>query len=138
MKKVLVIENDQVVLVLISHILSRQSYVVHATSDAFEADRLLQDGPYDAILLDLKMPHGGVELIRKIAERDPEMLKKVIVVTGAILETQAFADMPLHATIKKPFEVASLVEAVRRCVESSDRETEDRGPRTEDRAGGGS
>ena len=115
-KKVLVVENDHVVLVLISHILSRQSYVVHTTSDAFEAERLLQSGPYDAILLDLKMPNGGVELIRKLARRDPEMVKKVIGVTSAMLDAQALGDLPLHATIRKPVEVAALVETVRRCV----------------------
>jgi DNA-binding response OmpR family regulator len=115
-KKVLVVENDEVVLVLLSHILTRQSYVVTTTSDGFEADRLLQAGPYDAILLDLKMPNGGVELIRKIASRDPDMLKRVIVVTGAILEAQALAGLPLHATVRKPFEVDSLVETVRTCV----------------------
>ena len=119
LKKVLVVENDEVVLVLISHILSRQSYVVTTTSDAFEADRLLQDGPYDAILLDLKMPHGGAELISKIADRDPAMLKKVIVVTGAILEAQALGNLPLHATIRKPFEVTTLVETVRLCVDGA-------------------
>lgn len=115
-KKILVVENDEIVLVLISHILTRQSYLVHTTGDALEADELLQREPYDAILMDLKMPNGGVELIRKIEARDPEMLKKIIVVTGAIHEAQKIADLPLHATVRKPFEVSSLVETVRNCV----------------------
>jgi DNA-binding response OmpR family regulator len=116
-KKVLVVENDEVVLILISHILARHSYVVHTTTDAFEAGLLLQREPWDAVLMDLKLPGGGAELIRKIAETNPDLLRRIIVVTGAVQEAAKLADLPLHATLRKPFEVASLVETVRTCVE---------------------
>jgi DNA-binding NtrC family response regulator len=120
-KKVLVVDNDEVVLVLISHILTRQSYTVRTTADAFSAEQLLQDGPWDAVLLDLKMPQGGVALIRRLAERDPAILRKIIVVTGAIDEARKVADLPLHAILRKPFELNSLVDVVRSCVDGDDR-----------------
>jgi len=116
-KKVLVVENDEVIVVLISHILTRQSYVVHTTFDALEAEEMLDRDDYDAILLDLKMPHGGVELINKIAQRNPSLLRKVIVVTAAMREAQKLAGLPLHAIVKKPFEIDALLETVRACVE---------------------
>ncbi len=116
-KKVLVVESDEVIVVLITHILTRQSYVVHTTLDALEADDMLARDDYDAILLDLKMPNGGVDLIRKIEARNPALLKKIIVVTGAIDEVYKVAGIPLHAIVKKPFEVDALVETVRACVD---------------------
>ena len=116
-KKILVVESDEVIVVLISHILSRQSYVVHTTLDALEADDMLARADYDAILLDLKMPNGGVDLIRKIEARNPALLKKIIVVTGAIDEVYKVAGIPLHAIVKKPFELDALVETVRACVD---------------------
>lgn len=116
-KKVLVIENDEVIVVLISHILTRHSYVVHTTFDALEADEMLARDQYDAILLDLKMPNGGVELIQRIENCNPDLLKKIIVVTGAVDEAKKVAHLPLHAIIRKPFEVSALVETVRACVE---------------------
>ena len=115
-KKVLVVENDQVIVVLISHILTRNSYVVHTSFDALEVDELLARGDYDAILLDLKMPNSGVDLIRRIEARNPEILKKIIVVTGAMEEAARIAHMPLHAIVRKPFEVSALLETVRACV----------------------
>ena len=118
-KKVLVVENDEVVLILISHILARHSYVVHTTTDGFEADELLRREPYDAVLMDLKLPGGGVELIQKIAQNNPELLRKIIVVTGALDEAAKVAHLPLHATIRKPFEVKSLVDTVHSCVHAS-------------------
>ena len=118
-KKVLVVENDEVVLVLISHILARHSYVVHTSTDAFEAEELLRREPYDAVLLDLKLPGGGVELIHKIEQRNPDLLRRIIVVTGALDEAAKLAHLPLHATIRKPFEVKSLVDTVHSCVHAS-------------------
>jgi two-component system alkaline phosphatase synthesis response regulator PhoP len=117
-KKVLVVENDEVVLILISHILTRHSYVVHTSSDAFEAGELLLREPYDAVLLDLKLVGGGVDLLRKIEQENPDLLRKIIVVTGALHEAEKIAHLPLHATVRKPFEVSSLVETVHRCAHS--------------------
>jgi CheY-like chemotaxis protein len=115
-KKVLVVENDEVIIVLISHVLTRQSYVVHSTFDALEAERMLERGDYDAILMDLKMPNGGVELIRKIQKTNPALLAKIIVVTGAIHETAQLSDIPLNAIVRKPFEIETLVATVNACV----------------------
>jgi len=115
-KKILVVENDEVIVVLISHILTRGSYTVHTTLDGAEADEMLSRDEYDAILLDLKMPNSGVELIRKIESRNPALLKKVIVVTGAMDELHKIAGMPLYAVVRKPFEVSALLETVRGCV----------------------
>jgi DNA-binding response OmpR family regulator len=115
-KKVLVVENDEVIVVLISHILTRGSYTVHTTLDGLEADDMLSRNDYDAILLDLKMPNGGVELIRRIEQRNPDLLKKVIVVTGAMDELHKIAGKPLYAVVRKPFEIGALLETVRGCV----------------------
>jgi DNA-binding response OmpR family regulator len=116
-KKVLVVEDDEVIVVLISHILTRNSYVVHTTFDALEADDMLRRDEYDAILLDLKMPNGGVDFIRRIERTNPALLEKIIVVTAAFDEAVKVADLPLHAIVRKPFEIAALLDTVRACVD---------------------
>lgn len=119
-KKILVVESDEVIVVLISHILTRQSYVVHTTLNALEADDMLSRDEYDAILLDLKMPHGGIDLIRRIEQRNPALLRKIIIVTGALNELDKVAGMPLHAIVRKPFEIGVLLETVQACVDPTD------------------
>lgn len=116
-KKILVIEDDEVIVVLISHILTRHSYVVHTTFDALEADEMLSRDAYDAVLLDLKMPNGGVDFIRRIEKTNPALLEKIIVVTAAVDEALKVADLPLHAIVRKPFEIAALLDTVRACVD---------------------
>lgn len=116
-KKILVVEDDEVIVVLISHILTRHSYVVHTTFDALEADEMLSRDDYDAVLLDLKMPNGGVDFIRRIEKTNPALLEKIIVVTAAVDEALKVADLPLHAIVRKPFEIAALLDTVRACVD---------------------
>lgn len=115
-KKVLVVENDEIVLQLISYLLTRESYVVHTTVDGLEADEMLRSTAYDAILLDLKMPHGGADLIRKLEQQNPSLLGRIIVVTGAIEEAAKLEKDRIHAIVKKPFEIEALLNTVRACV----------------------
>ncbi len=116
-KKVLVIEDDEVIVVLMSHILTRNSYVVHTTGDTLTADEMVDADEYSAILLDLKMPHGGVDFIRRMEHRNPAMLGRIIVVTAAIEEAAKVAGLPLHAIVRKPFEIGALLDTVRACVD---------------------
>ena len=111
-KKVLVAESNEVVLVLISHILTRRSHVVETTVDALEADLMLQRVPYDALIVDAKVPNGGLELIHRIADRDASFLRKTVLLTATISEAAPVAHLPLGAIVKKPFEVSDLVEVV--------------------------
>ena len=112
-KKVLVAESDEVVLVLISHILTRQSYLVTTSADALEADRMLQSGPYDALIVDARIANGGIDLVRRIAERDAGFLRKTVVLTAAVSDAEPLAHLPVGAIVKKPFEVSDLVDVVR-------------------------
>ena len=65
-KKVLVAESNELVLVLISHVLTRSSYLVRQCMDAAEAEELLMTEVYDAALVDLRMPEGGAPLLKRV------------------------------------------------------------------------
>lgn len=117
-KKILVIEHDEVIVFLISHLLTRQSYVVHTTLDAIEAEEMMRREQYDAILIEPKIPNGGADLIHAIASHSPELLRRIIVVSGALHELTALSHLPLHGMLRKPVEVNALIEAVRSCVQS--------------------
>jgi DNA-binding response OmpR family regulator len=117
-KKVLVAESDEVVLVLISHLLTRQSYVVETSVDALEADLMLQRATYDALIVDAKVPNGGLELLHRIAERDAGFLRKTVLLTATMADADAVAHLPLGAIVKKPFEISDLMETVRARIEA--------------------
>ena len=115
-KKILVAESDEIVLVLLSHVLARQSFVVRTTLDALEAEKLLDDDVYDLVLVDVKLP-GGVALLRAIAERHPTLARRVIVTTpDAGID---LTELPVYAVVRKPVELDSFLETVRDCLERS-------------------
>jgi two-component system response regulator BasR len=116
-RKVLVVESDEVILALISYLLTRETYAVDSALDALEAEAMLRRHHYEAILLEPRTPNGGIEFLRKLAAADPGLVRKIIVVTSALHEIPLLVGLPLHAIIRKPFEVASLIETVRALVE---------------------
>jgi DNA-binding response OmpR family regulator len=110
-KKVLVVENDEVVLVLVSHILTSHSYVVHAQRDLADVDGLLQHNDYSALLVDIKGPKGS-EFIRKIEAHHPALLPRLIISTSGPHDARAISELPVHSVMKKPFELYELLDAV--------------------------
>jgi DNA-binding NtrC family response regulator len=115
-KKVLVVENDEIVGVLVSHILTRNSYVVHTTTDIVHADNLLQQHDYSAVLMDIRVPNGGIDFIHKLAERTPHMLPRIIVSTGALHDVTRLSPLRVHSVVKKPFELYGLLDTVNDCA----------------------
>ena len=115
-KKVLVLEGDEVVLVLLSHILARQAYQVHAVRQLREAEELLEQHQFSAMLVDIAKRTGGIELIRKLSEHDPAAMRRIIVVTGALHDLPHLNGFDVHSVIKKPFELHLLIDTVAECV----------------------
>jgi CheY-like chemotaxis protein len=115
-KKVLLVETDEVVIMLVSHILTRHSYVVHATRDIVQADDLIQQNDYSAVLMDMKVPNGGVEFIRKLEARNPLIVPRVIVSTSGLHDVSSLHALPVHSVMKKPFELYALLDVVNDCV----------------------
>ncbi len=81
MSTILVVDDEQSMLEVLSEMLSREGYTVETTADAQEATGLVQDGKIDLVISDLKMePTDGLELLRRLKRVDPEIV--VIVMTA--------------------------------------------------------
>ena len=111
-KKVLVLENDEIVMVLVSHILTRNSYVVHSSRDIVQADDLIQQNDYAVVLMDIRVPDGGVKFIRKLVEQNPQIVPRIIVTTGLLHDKTELDSLPVHSVVKKPFELYALLDTV--------------------------
>ncbi len=111
--KVLVIDDEQIVLDSVKKILAGENYQV----DCFKSSRegLLQalDEEYDLVLTDIRMPEiGGMRILRDIKRSKPEL--PVIMITGYATVKSAVQAMQLGATnyIEKPFTPEILINAV--------------------------
>lgn len=127
---VLLAEDNDATSTLITAVL-RSEFDVDIAHDGAEAIEKLKSRSYAAVLLDLVMPlidgYGVLDFIEK--ER-PELLGSVLIVTAS-LSARAMDRVkryPVCGVIPKPFEVETLVEAVRQCAGDHDGGSAFRGP----------
>ena len=112
-KKVLVAEADEIVLVLITHVLTRQSYIVHNSTTAEETERMLDSGGYDAVIVAPRMLDGNAgAFLRGAVERNPSLRHKMIVLTTQAEETAVFQALGVEAILRKPVEIHDLMQTV--------------------------
>ncbi|HEV7768179.1 MAG TPA: response regulator, partial [Thermoanaerobaculia bacterium] len=84
-RRILVIDDDLAIRVLLQAVLKRMKFSVELAEDgAAGLERMQSDGPYDLTLLDLMMPRlNGYEFIEQISRTHPEQRPHIIVFTAA-------------------------------------------------------
>jgi DNA-binding response OmpR family regulator len=115
-KKILVVDDDPNVLVLISELLARDNYEVIQASDGLTALAQIRQMPPELAVLDVMMPGlDGFELCRRIKNDPLTTGIKVIMVTaktsGKDIETGLSAGADHYLT--KPFKIAELSQKIK-------------------------
>jgi DNA-binding NarL/FixJ family response regulator len=103
-RKILVADSDEIVLALISHILTRQGFLVETALTADEAAERLRAERFEAVLLDVKFS--------KVMASWPDAPTR-----GILLGAAPGAALRVRATLEKPLEFGALLDAVVACVE---------------------
>jgi DNA-binding NtrC family response regulator len=115
-KKVLVAESDEVVLVLISHVLARQSYVVDRSLTAAETEAMLENETYDAVLVAPCVADGDHNFLERITAAQPDLPGKLIILAAGAEDERRSQPLGVYTVMRKPVEIYDLLETVRRCV----------------------
>jgi DNA-binding response OmpR family regulator len=121
-RKILVIDDDLAIRVLLQAVLARMKFDVELAEDgAAGLDKIARDGAYDLILLDLMMPKlNGYEFIARIAEAHPEDRPHIIVFTAA--GKRGVDKIPPNAVcnaILKPFDLDTFIGIIGECLSRS-------------------
>jgi DNA-binding response OmpR family regulator len=116
--RVLVVEDDPAICILLKALLNRRGYGCHVVHDGNEAMRHLRTQTYSAILLDLMLPGAfGFDVIRFVRAERPWMADRIIVATAACAATlRDFDASTVRALVRKPFDIQELVKHVDECV----------------------
>lgn len=118
MPRILVVDDEQVMLDGCEIILSKSGYEVETASSSEEALRKIETTKYDTIVTDLKMPGmTGMDFLRILKDREPET--DAIMITGYATVQTAVEAMKLGAFdyIAKPFTPDELRGVVGRAIE---------------------
>jgi PAS domain S-box-containing protein len=119
-KKVLVIDDEPVILDLVRNILEREGLNVETVSNGELALSKIKKKTYDLIIIDLKMPGlDGISLYRGIVKRNLKLFNRIMFFTGDTIgsETRTFFEEIQAEYIFKPFDNADFLKSVKRILE---------------------
>lgn len=118
-RKILVIDDDLAIRVLLQAVLKRMRFDVELAEDgAAGLDKLRSNGRFDLILLDLMMPKiNGYEFIEKVSQEYPKQRPHIIVFTAA--GKRGVEKIPANSvcnSILKPFDLEKFIEMISDCL----------------------
>ena len=116
-KKILIVDDDRVVLASCRRILESEGYAVNLTSSAKEAIQMLEKKKFDLLLVDVIMPeYDGMYLIGNVRENLPHL--PILVMSGYPTPETISSGMRMGAThfIPKPFTPDELIKAVHKAM----------------------
>ncbi|MDX1583199.1 MAG: response regulator [Thermoanaerobaculia bacterium] len=116
-RRILVVDDDLAIRVLLDAVLKRMGFSVMLAQDGATALDYLERYDYDLILLDLMMPNvNGFEVLDKL---DPRDQTPVVLFTAAPNGDQV-RNPKVCAAIQKPFDLDTFLERISGCLSQSE------------------
>ncbi len=113
--RILVVEDEIDVALLISYNLEAEGYVVESVARGDEAELRLAENPPDLLILDWMLPGvSGIEICRRVRAREATRTLPIIMVTARREETERVRGLAVGADdyVVKPFSVIELMARV--------------------------
>jgi DNA-binding NtrC family response regulator len=119
---VLVVEDDSHIALMLAAVLADEGYDVDVACNGRLALEQIEAQDYDLIFSDLRMPElDGVGLYRELERRQPDLLRRLIVLTGtsAHPEYESFLAETRVPFLEKPFSLEALEALARQVLSGS-------------------
>jgi CheY-like chemotaxis protein len=114
-KRILVVDDDEMVLMALNELLKPEGYEVHAVSSGEDALERVKQNEYDLLMLDIIMPEmNGFELCKKIREREALKETPIVFLTAKSREEDKEQGIEAGANLflSKPISPDKLLEIV--------------------------
>jgi len=117
---ILVIDDEPLVVALMTDILGLEGYEVETAENGREALEKIAARSYDVILSDLRMPElDGVGLYRALEQQHPSLLPRLAFVSGTTEppEYASFLQRTGATVLSKPFALTDVHQLVQRMLQ---------------------
>lgn len=110
MKRILVAEDNRLILDTVAHSLTREGYDIVKAADGKECMTMLEGNNFDLIITDLYMPHySGLEVISNLSSRNKNITPiMVLSASGAEENVLKAFDLGVDDFMVKPFSLIEL------------------------------
>lgn len=123
MTRLLIVDDEPEITVLVKMILGREGHEIDGASDGKEGFEKLKKEKYDMILLDVRMPGGldGWEVCKKIKadEKTRDIPVVMFTVYNESWAVEKGRECGATAQVNKPFEIEDLVTTVDKALNGS-------------------
>lgn len=120
MNKILIVDDELNMRLVLGAMLKREGYEVAAAADGFEALQILKSGRVSAVVTDLKMPRmDGMELLNRINQEYPDLPVIMITAHGTVATAVEALKKGALDYITKPFELEEIRNVVSKAVKTS-------------------
>ena len=121
-KSVLIIDDDDLLCEMLAQLLELEGFAVDVAENGAVGLERLARNRYDAVLLDLVMPHmDGIRFLRLLPAHCPD--PPPIIITSALVTDQIFAEMREYGVVaiaRKPVESGKLVAELHRVLSAGE------------------
>ena len=112
-KKVLIVDDDLIILKIISDFLTNEGYSVYTAKSGSEALEIINEYEFPVMFIDLQMPHiTGYDLCKKIREHDKTSWICAITGLGSVFRTDECLEAGFDAYYIKPFNINLILKDV--------------------------
>jgi signal transduction histidine kinase/CheY-like chemotaxis protein len=118
-RAILIVEDEAQLASAMAEAFTDAGFLVDRAGDGEEALERVQEGQYDLIVCDLKMPRmDGMQFYGILTEQVPAMAERVLFVTGDVIGTDAerFLSETGCRWLAKPFRLGDLLRAAKEVV----------------------
>ncbi len=120
-KRILVVDDEKYILDFFVEVFRIFPMQVDTADDGKVALEKILCTKYDIVFTDFKMPNmSGKELFHSIKDQRPDLLKRIIFVTGDTVstETRSFFETTGNRYLAKPFKIEEVKEVIQQTLES--------------------
>jgi len=110
-KRALVVEDEPSICQFCKRVLVGEGFEVDTVGDGARAQNMLREKGYDLCLFDIRTPvMDGKQLYQWVGEEHPELLGRVIFITGDLIsgDTESFLERAGRPFLPKPFTLDEL------------------------------
>ncbi|MGA2735316.1 MAG: response regulator [Syntrophobacteraceae bacterium] len=118
-KRILVVDDDQMVLMALGELLKPEGYEVNMVSSGSEALKRLDENGYDLLLLDIIMPlMDGFELCRKVRGKEKYKETPIVFLTAKSREEDKISGLAAGANLflSKPISPEKLLDIISKTI----------------------
>lgn len=123
MKKILVVDDEEIVRYALSEKLKEHGFLVKEACDGEQALELFKKEELDSVLLDLKMPGmSGIETMKELKKLDVGVPVIIVTAHGDIPTAVEAIKFGAYDFVEKPPQISRIIVTLNRAIEKADLE----------------